>query len=211
MLFMAMDHQATKQHRLKAANGCLSCDCPGAEFADAGLPQWSVITDAYGGCHPKDTSSCSCVSQGGRNHTARKNWRCWFMGERKQKSSCVGTTVVSCGSCTRDSEKVPHNENWAARVFPEKSGQQGDTPWGVPKVHCTAHTSSEIFSLATTPFTNTNVLWWIWRVSQKADMDSKSGSLLQMQLPWAGAARQAEFLCVGPCKSALRIFSARCS
>lgn len=35
MLFMAMDHKATEQHCLKAANGCLSCDCPESEFADA--------------------------------------------------------------------------------------------------------------------------------------------------------------------------------
>ena len=48
--------------------------------------------------------------------------------------------------------------NELQRAFPEKSGQQGDTPWGVPKVHGTAHTSSEILSFATTtPFTDTNV------------------------------------------------------
>ena len=45
--------------------------------------------------------------------------------------------------------------------------------------------------------------------SQKADVDSRSGSLLQMQLPWTGAARQADPLCVGPCESAPRIYSAR--
>ena len=43
-------------------------------------------------------------------------------------------------------------------VFPEKSGQHCDTSWGVPKVHGTAHTSSEILSLATTQFTDTNAL-----------------------------------------------------
>jgi hypothetical protein len=34
MLFLAMDHEATEQHCLKAANGCLSCDCPEHEFSD---------------------------------------------------------------------------------------------------------------------------------------------------------------------------------
>lgn len=38
MLFMAMDHQATEKHCLKATNGCLSCDCPECEFADADRP-----------------------------------------------------------------------------------------------------------------------------------------------------------------------------
>jgi hypothetical protein len=31
---LAMDHEATEKHCLKAANGCLSCDCPPNEFAD---------------------------------------------------------------------------------------------------------------------------------------------------------------------------------
>ena len=43
MLFMAMDHQATEQHCLKAANGSLSCDCPETEFADAGRPPGSPM------------------------------------------------------------------------------------------------------------------------------------------------------------------------
>jgi hypothetical protein len=34
MLFMAMDHEATERHCLKAAVGCLSCDCPENEVAD---------------------------------------------------------------------------------------------------------------------------------------------------------------------------------
>jgi len=33
MLALALDHEATEQHCLKAANGCLSCDCPEQEFA----------------------------------------------------------------------------------------------------------------------------------------------------------------------------------
>lgn len=43
------------------------------------------------------------------------------------------------------------------RVFPEKSGQVGDKPWGFPKMHAPVHTASEILSCATTPFTDTNV------------------------------------------------------
>jgi hypothetical protein len=31
---LAMDHEGTEKHCLKAANGCLSCDCPPNEFAD---------------------------------------------------------------------------------------------------------------------------------------------------------------------------------
>ena len=42
-------------------------------------------------------------------------------------------------------------------IFPKKSGQQEDIPWGVQKVHGTAHTSSDILSFATTPFTDANV------------------------------------------------------
>jgi len=34
MMSIAMDHKATEQHCLKAANGCLSCDCPMDEFDD---------------------------------------------------------------------------------------------------------------------------------------------------------------------------------
>ena len=50
-----------------------------------------------------------------------------------------------------------HNEKRLQYVFPKQLDQQGDTPSGVPKIHGTAHTSSEILSYATTPFTNTNV------------------------------------------------------
>ena len=34
MMSIAMDHKATEQHCLKAANGCLSCDCPADMFDD---------------------------------------------------------------------------------------------------------------------------------------------------------------------------------
>ena len=33
MLCLALDHEATEKHCLKAANGCLSCSCPEDEFA----------------------------------------------------------------------------------------------------------------------------------------------------------------------------------
>ena len=33
MLYLALDHKATELHCLKAANGCLSCDCAYQEFA----------------------------------------------------------------------------------------------------------------------------------------------------------------------------------
>ena len=34
LMCLAMDHEGTEKHCLKAANGCLSCDCPPEEFAD---------------------------------------------------------------------------------------------------------------------------------------------------------------------------------
>ena len=33
MLCLALDHEETELHCLKAANGCLSCECPENEFA----------------------------------------------------------------------------------------------------------------------------------------------------------------------------------
>ena len=43
MMCLALDHEATELHCLKAANGCLSCDCPHQEFApwtrSAGAPR----------------------------------------------------------------------------------------------------------------------------------------------------------------------------
>ena len=53
--------------------------------------------------------------------------------------------------------KLQHNEKRAAVRLSKKSGHQGDTPWGVPKIHGTARTSSEILSFVTTPFADTNV------------------------------------------------------
>ena len=43
------------------------------------------------------------------------------------------------------------------RFFPGKSGQVGENPWCFPKMHAPVHTSSEILTFATTPFTDTNV------------------------------------------------------
>ena len=43
MLCLALDHEATELHCLKAANGCLSCNCPYQECASwtrrAGAPK----------------------------------------------------------------------------------------------------------------------------------------------------------------------------
>ena len=43
MLCLALDHEATELHCLKATNGCLSCDCPEQEFASwtrsSGVPR----------------------------------------------------------------------------------------------------------------------------------------------------------------------------
>ena len=48
MLCLALDHEATELHCLKAANGCLSCACPPQEFASWTRSSWAprLVEDA---------------------------------------------------------------------------------------------------------------------------------------------------------------------
>ena len=46
LMCLAMDHEGTEKHCLKAHNGCLSCGCPSEEYADwSGVPRQPMLVE----------------------------------------------------------------------------------------------------------------------------------------------------------------------
>ena len=80
-LYHPVHGQATEQHGLMAANGCLSCDYLETHRICSLMLVECVIRKIQ-----LHTSLFRTVSKGrlGRIHNARKNWACWFIGERRQ-------------------------------------------------------------------------------------------------------------------------------
>jgi hypothetical protein len=89
MMCLALDHEETERHCLKAANGCLSCDCPEDEFASwsrrPGAPKLvEEVIDKI-----RDASNEFIEVDGSIKKGA---WAKSRPGKRRTESSYTGTT-----------------------------------------------------------------------------------------------------------------------
>jgi hypothetical protein len=90
MLCLALNHEATEKHCLKAANGCLSCSCPEHEFAsgEAGLP---ILVESVIG-KIEEAASELLEPDGKIKHGCIGKVQAW---KRRTKSSCTGITDLT--------------------------------------------------------------------------------------------------------------------
>ena len=110
MMSLAMDHKATEQHCLKAANGCLSCDCPMEEFDDCSdryrapmLVEAVIMKIEHAAAdylNPDGTIRPGCkqrVEDWERQHKIKLYWNSWF--EVCGAQFCLGCQFGSdCGA-----------------------------------------------------------------------------------------------------------------
>ena len=91
VMCLAMDHEATEKHCLKAANGCLSCGCPPDEFADfSGHARAPMLVEdvirrieaaSADLLNPDGTIKDRCkgrVADWEREHKIKLQWNNWF-------------------------------------------------------------------------------------------------------------------------------------
>ena len=91
LMCLAMDHEATEKHCLKAHNGCLSCGCPADEFADfSGCARPAMLVEATIQAieqaaaellNPDGSIKAGCVGRverWEREHKIKLYWNNWF-------------------------------------------------------------------------------------------------------------------------------------
>jgi hypothetical protein len=91
LMCLAMDHSETEKQCLKAANGCLSCDCPPDEFDDiTGTPRTPMLVEHVIGeirsasarfLNADGTIKLRCkaaVAEWEKQHKIRLHWNNWF-------------------------------------------------------------------------------------------------------------------------------------
>ena len=91
LMCLAMDHEGTEQHCLKAHNGCLSCGCPPDEFADfSGCARPAMLVEATIQAieqaaadllNPDGSIKAGCVGRverWEREHKIKLYWNNWF-------------------------------------------------------------------------------------------------------------------------------------
>ena len=91
---LAMDHEGTEKHCLKAANGCLSCDCQANEFADcSGRSRTPMLVEdvirklrkvkeaSADFLNPDGTIKVGCIGKvqdWGKEHKIKLQWNNWW-------------------------------------------------------------------------------------------------------------------------------------